>query len=97
MTTCTCGRPVVSALVAGMGTETAEQRPGTRKCGPCWRREFTWKWVQHASEAYNAAIADYVLNREPSQDVQLLVKLHHAKREYQEACAAHEAAKAAAA
>ena len=104
MTTCTCGRPVVAALVAevaaakaaGIDMAAAEQRSSTRLCGPCWRRQFAWEWVQHASEAYNAAIADYVLNRVPSRDVQLLIALRHAKRAYQEARAAYEAAKAAA-
>ena len=65
------------------------ERPGR----PCWRRAFAWEQVQQTSEAYNAAIADYVMNTVPSRDVKLLIALHHAKRAYQEARAAEVAAR----
>ncbi len=95
MTSCTCGRPVVPAIVAGVDAEAAEQRPNTRLCALCWRREFAWERVQNASAEYNRALSDYVLNAVPGNDVRLLVKLHHTKRAYQEACAAYEAVKGA--
>jgi len=82
--TCTCGRDVVPAILTGTDT---------RLCKLCWRRAFAWEHVQRASDAYNAAIADYVLNTVPSRDVKLLVALHHAKRAYQEARAAEAAAR----
>src|SRR5258706_16193021 len=91
MTFCTCGRPAVSA---GLALTCATSMEGARMCASCWRREFAWERVQRASADYNAAIADYVLNPVPSRDVKLLIALHHAKRAYQEARAANEAARA---
>ena len=90
MTSCTCGRPAVSALLT---LTCAASTEGARMCPACWRRAFAWEQVQRTSEAYNAAIADYVLNTVPSRDVKLLIALHHAKRAYQEARAAEAAAR----